>query len=53
LYVISSNIPGGGQAPFEQGDNIPKLYGGFQEIKSSHLSTFTIAVSEVIAAKYK
>ena len=42
-------IPNSNSAPFEQGDNIPKYYGGFQDIRSSHLPTFMVKVSEIIS----
>lgn len=49
LIIHNNMIATSDKAPFEQGDTVPKLYGGFQELKTSDLSTFTIAVSKVIA----
>lgn len=39
--------------PFEQGDTVPKVFGGFNELKTSHLSTVTVAAAEVIAEMNK
>ena len=52
LLLHSNQVSGTDKAPFEQGDTIPKLFGGYNELKSSHISTFTMAVSEIIASKY-
>ena len=53
LLIHSNIISTSEKAPFEQGDTTPKLFGGFQELKTSHMSTFTVAVSEVIAKRHK
>ena len=51
LSVFSNIIPSSTKAPFEQGDDVPKYYGGFQEIRTSHLPTFVAGVSKIIAKR--
>lgn len=50
--MYSNDISVSDKAPFEQGDTVPKLYGGYKELQRSHMSTFTVALSEVIASKH-
>lgn len=51
LLLHLQYLPNKDQAPFEQGDSLPKLFGGYTETKNSHMSTFTMALSEVIARR--
>ncbi|CAI2386824.1 unnamed protein product [Moneuplotes crassus] len=53
LKIHVMYLPSGDSIPFEQGDSLPKLFGGYSEMKNSHMSTFTMAVSEVIASRYE
>lgn len=53
LIIHSNIINVSEKSPFEQGDSVPKLFGGFQEQKTSKMSTFTVAVAEVIAKLHK
>jgi hypothetical protein len=53
LLIHSLYINSADKVPFEQGDTVPKVFGGFNELKTSHLSTVTVAAAEVISEMSK